>query len=159
MAVLIKKFTNGYDGDVANGTPAAGQGDFTVGAQQVAEVPSGAPITWTYKVTNTSKETLINVVVKDDRDVTVNCPADTLAPGASFTCTATGAAVNLASGGDNVAGCGSGTGETRPTYENLGMVTARGGTTGVMVQDDDPIANCMLSCVHRFSASIRNGLS
>ncbi len=148
--VLIKKFTNGWDGDDANGMPNADPGKFEDGAPQVAEIPSGDDITWTYIVTNTSSEKLINVKVTDDRTddrgVMVTCPADTLAPagqqGDSITCTATGTAEALQSGAPNVAGCGSGTGETRPTYENLGTVTALGETTNLMVKSDDPSHYC-----------------
>jgi uncharacterized repeat protein (TIGR01451 family) len=141
--VLIEKFTNGWDGDFANGIPTPGLGNFNpLETRQVAEIPIGDDITWTYVVTNTSSETLINVSVTDDRGVTVTCPADTLAPGASFRCTAMGTAADLQPGDPNVAGCGSGTGETRPTYENLGMVKGTGETTGVLVEDDDPSHYC-----------------
>ena len=73
--IKIEKFTNGWDGDVANGIPATGTGNFTVDAPQVAVVPSGGDITWTYVVTNTSDETLSSISVTDDRGVTVTCPA------------------------------------------------------------------------------------
>ena len=63
-------------------------------------------------------------------------------PGKSFTCTATGTAEDLQPGDPNVAGCGSGTGDTRPTYENLGMVMATGNSTNVTVEDNDPSHYC-----------------
>jgi uncharacterized repeat protein (TIGR01451 family) len=75
IAVTIKKYTNGQDADTAPGPI----------------LPVGSTVNWTYVVTNTSMtEDLIEIVVTDDQGVTVNCPATTLAPGASMTCTASG---------------------------------------------------------------------
>ena len=80
----------------------------------------------------------------DSKGVFVNCPADTLAPGASFDCTATGMADDLLQTGGDVQGCDGpdGQGEPRPTYENLATVTGNGQTSGVQVTDDDPSHYC-----------------
>ncbi|WP_196777744.1 SdrD B-like domain-containing protein, partial [Lentzea aerocolonigenes] len=58
-------------------------------------VPNGSAVTWTYVVTNTGQLPLTNVVVTDDKGVTITCPnqPSVLAPGASFECTASGTAV------------------------------------------------------------------
>ncbi|WP_369799647.1 hypothetical protein [Methanosarcina sp. MTP4] len=73
----IEKSTNGEDADAPPGL------SYVV----------GAPIEWTYVVTNTGDVTLTNIVVTDDQGVTVSCPTDTLDPGESITCTATGTAM------------------------------------------------------------------
>ena len=58
----------------------------------------GGLVTWEYVVTNTGNVNLGNVSVTDDQGVTVTCPGGnpiaTLAPQASVTCTATGAAIS-----------------------------------------------------------------
>ncbi|MBT8048581.1 MAG: hypothetical protein HKN57_13540 [Xanthomonadales bacterium] len=76
-SITIEKATNGLDADAAPGP----------------QIPSGDAVTWTYVVTNGSNETLSDVTVTDDQGVTVTCPSDTLAAGASMTCTASGTAV------------------------------------------------------------------
>ena len=50
----------------------------------------GAPVTWTYRVTNTGNGALTNVAVRDLAASRVTCPATTLAAGASMTCTGAG---------------------------------------------------------------------
>ena len=50
----------------------------------------GDPVNWTYDVTNTGQVALIDVAVTDDRLGAITCPGDTLAAGASMTCTASG---------------------------------------------------------------------
>ncbi len=74
--VELKKFTNGEDADTAPGPFIA----------------VGAPVTWTYRVTNRGNGALTNIVVRDLRGVAVTCPGATLAAGASMTCTGTGTA-------------------------------------------------------------------
>ena len=88
-AIVIKKETNGSDANAAPG-PA---------------VPVGAPVSWTYLVTNTGNDTLSSIVVTDDQRVAVSCPQSSLAPGVQMTCTASG-----------VAAAGQ--------YANIGSVTA-----------------------------------
>jgi PKD repeat protein len=75
-------------------------------------IPVGDTVYWRYEVTNIGTETLTDVVVTDDQWVTVSCPKDTLGPGESMNCTATGTAV------------------CQPCqYENEGTVTAYYGDT------------------------------
>jgi len=51
-------------------------------------INAGAPVNFTYKVTNTAKLTLINITLVDDQIGTIPCPKTTLVPGESMTCTA-----------------------------------------------------------------------
>ncbi|MCB9139652.1 MAG: hypothetical protein H6642_15025 [Caldilineaceae bacterium] len=101
-AIVIEKATNGEDADEPTG-PMIAPGD---------------TVTWTYVVTNTGAVTLTDVTVTDDIIGPVTCPAETLAPGASMTCTMTGTA-------------------TAGQYANLGSVV---GTPpqGEDVTDNDP---------------------
>jgi len=72
--VTIEKRTNGIDADTPPGPYLA----------------IGSAVTWTYVITNVGAEGLENIVVADDQGVTVDCPAMTLAAGASMICTASG---------------------------------------------------------------------
>ncbi|MEL7239251.1 MAG: SdrD B-like domain-containing protein, partial [Planctomycetota bacterium] len=72
----VEKLTNGEDADTPTGPI----------------LEPGTPITWTYIVTNTGELTVTGISVSDDQGVVVSCPGDTLAPGASLTCTGTGVA-------------------------------------------------------------------
>ena len=86
----IEKDTNGVQSDTAPGEL----------------IPAGAPVTWTYVVTNTGGTALANATVTDNQGVVVNCDVDGdgaldganviafLAPGASVTCEGTGLAVD-----------------------------------------------------------------
>ena len=67
------------------------------------------PIEWQYLVTNTGNVTLSNIVVVDDKGLTVVCPFTSLAQGEAMTCTASG-----------LAGIGN--------YSNIGSVTASYGS-------------------------------
>jgi hypothetical protein len=99
--ISIRTFTNGDDANVAPGP----------------SIPVGAPVTWTYVVTNTGVVQLIGIVVSDDQGVVVDCDnVMSLAVGASMTCTATGVAV---------AG----------PYANIGTVTALAGAAFAMASD------------------------
>jgi uncharacterized repeat protein (TIGR01451 family) len=100
-AVQLVKSTNGED---ANNAPGP-------------TILVGNTVTWTYVVTNTGTVPLTNVVVTDDRGVTVTCPGTTLAVGQSMTCTATGVAVE-------------------GQYRNVGTATAS--STTASVTDTDP---------------------
>ncbi|MGW9167330.1 DUF7507 domain-containing protein [Agromyces sp. NPDC055658] len=120
-AVDIEKATNGQDADESPGPLVAAGGD----------------VRWTYVVTNTGTSDLTDVTVTDDQvdaaDIDCdgtggNVVAGPLAPGASFTCVATGEA-------------------TPGQYENLGTVTGIGPETtdvdgetvaGEEVTDEDP---------------------
>jgi hypothetical protein len=72
----IIKLTNGEDADTAPGP----------------SIPTGGTITWEYLVTNTGNVELTGIVVEDDREGAVSCPHDSLLPGETMTCTATGTA-------------------------------------------------------------------
>ena len=74
--ITIEKATNGQDADTPTGP----------------SIPAGDPVDWTYVVTNTGNVTLTGITVTDDQGVTVTCPQDTLDPGESMTCTASGIA-------------------------------------------------------------------
>jgi hypothetical protein len=101
-SIHIVKSTNGEDANEAPGP----------------SINVGSAVTWTYVVTNQGTVALTNVVVSDDKGVTVNCGGvNTLATGASMTCTGTGVAV---------AG----------QYRNVGTATADAG--GVQVSHSDP---------------------
>ena len=100
----IEKSTNGADSDTAPGE----------------EIASGAPVTWTYVVTNTGNVPLANAEVVDDQGVVVSCDVDgdgtfdgtaaipLLLAGESVTCEGTGIATaglytnNATVGGDPV---------------------------------------------------------
>ena len=100
-AVQIVKSTNGQDANEAPGPT----------------IVVGSAVTWTYVVTNTGTQPVTNVVVRDDdRNVTVTCPATTVAAGQSMTCRGTG-----------VARAGQ--------YRNVGTVTANSGTSSVTDTD------------------------
>jgi hypothetical protein len=72
----IIKLTNGQDANAAPGPSIA----------------IGATVTWEYLVTNTGEIELTDIMVEDDKEGAVSCPGDTLAPGETMTCTATGTA-------------------------------------------------------------------
>ena len=72
----IEKATNGDDADSAPGP----------------DVVVGGAIDWTYVVTNTGDVSLASISVTDDQLGPITCPGDTLAMGASMTCTANGTA-------------------------------------------------------------------
>lgn len=105
-SIRIEKSTNGEDSDTAPGE----------------EIPAGTPLLWEYVVTNDGSLPLTGIAVVDDQGVVVSCPATTLAPGASMTCTATGV-VTL-----------------EEPYANLGTATANwsSSTGSGSVNDSDP---------------------
>lgn len=77
-SIALEKLVNGQDADSCTQAPT---------------VLVGAPVLWTYVVTNTGDVALSEVAVTDDQDVAVTCPKTTLAAGESMTCTAAGTAV------------------------------------------------------------------
>ncbi|MFN8496183.1 MAG: SdrD B-like domain-containing protein [Caldilineaceae bacterium] len=87
--ISLKKFTNG-----------PGQTPQDADAPTGPSIPVGAPVTWTYYITNTGVLTLTNLLLVDDKIGTVgpggasNCPPPNtiLSPGKSILCTATGIA-------------------------------------------------------------------
>ena len=107
----IEKFTNGQDADEPTGP----------------NVTVGGAVRWTYVVTNTGGVNLTDVTVTDDKvdPSLINCNstgtnvvAGPLAPGASFTCVATGVA-------------------TEGQYENMGTVVGTDPAND-QVTDEDP---------------------
>ncbi|MBK7234870.1 MAG: hypothetical protein IPI02_04260 [Sterolibacteriaceae bacterium] len=138
--VEIKKFTNGIDGDNANGTPTPGltAGQFGTG-NTVAEIPAFDNVTWTYRVTNTGSEPLDKVNVSDDRIGSITCPKGRLATGESMDCFRTERAEALILNPPRVVeGCG----DKRPTYDNTGTVTAVGDPSGTSVEASNPSHYC-----------------
>lgn len=102
QAVLaLEKATNGQDADLPPGPVLA----------------IGAPVAWTYTITNLGTEEVTDVTVTDDQGVAVTCPATTLAAGGSMTCTAGGVA-------------------TVGQYTNLGTVTATHPVFGTVAASD-----------------------
>ncbi|MGK2925682.1 MAG: DUF7507 domain-containing protein [Lysobacterales bacterium] len=99
-SIGIEKATNGQDADNPTGPSIA----------------VGAPVTWTYAVTNNGQLPLSNVVVSDSDFGAVVCPKNSLAIGESMNCSANGTAV---------AG----------QYANTGSVTAD--FAGGLVNDSD----------------------
>ncbi|NND59514.1 MAG: hypothetical protein HKN49_04525 [Gammaproteobacteria bacterium] len=122
-SVDIEKLTNGVDADDPN-------------AGDAPQVLPGDVVNWTYIVTNTGNVPLSGIAVTDDQGVAVSCPADTLAPGDSFTCTASGVADDLATTGFTTVPGTCGIRPNQPLYENTGAVV---GTTpgGAVVEDSD----------------------
>jgi len=98
--ISILKLTNGEDADKAPGP----------------SIPVGGTVTWEYLVTNTGNVELTDIVVEDDREGIVSCPHDSLVPGESMTCTATGTAKAC-------------------QYENLGTATAQSSEGEVSAAD------------------------
>lgn len=102
VEVDLEKATNGHDADIGPGP----------------ELDEGAPVTWTFVVTNTGEVDLVDLTVTDDVEGAVACPRTRLAPGESMTCTAHGVA--------------------RPgAYRNTGTVTGRA-EDDRQVTDRDP---------------------
>jgi len=62
-------------------------------AANAVGVDPGSPVTWKYIVSNTGNSVLSVVTVVDDQIGAIGCPANTLALGASFACSATGIAI------------------------------------------------------------------
>ncbi len=111
-AISIDKTTNGSDG---------------------LTIPVGAPITWSYDVTNSGNVTLTDVTVTDDNlpatDIDCGGGSDvvaSLAPGTSVVCTATGTAV---------AGSYSNTGTAVGTTPTSGTVQATDSSSYYGAQD------------------------
>ena len=100
-SIEIRKLTNGED---ANDAPGP-------------RILVGTTVVWEYVVTNTGTVTLSNVLVSDDRGVSVTCPSTTVNAGQSITCTGSGTA-------------------TIGQYRNVGTVSGRS-STGVTVSDTD----------------------
>ncbi len=142
--VKLVKYTNGWDANDLNGAPTPSQGSFAPDGHPVPQVAPGSTVTWTYRVTNTGNIGLQTLTVTDNvLGTTIQCPSTngntilTLAVGASVDCTATAIAPQLTASMSSVrAGCGNGSINTRPTYENIGTVTGTG-TDGTPVQSSD----------------------
>lgn len=96
--LVLEKLTNGEDADAAPGLL----------------IDIGEEIVWEYLVTNTGDADLTDLIVEDDDlAITVTCPSDVLAAGATVRCTAEGVAT--AGGYSNIAIAAA----TMPTGEAL----------------------------------------
>jgi hypothetical protein len=73
----VEKLVNGEDADSPPGPV----------------IPLGDTVTWSYAVTNIGTEPLSAIQVSDDRGVVPLCPQETLPPGESMTCDASGPAL------------------------------------------------------------------
>jgi len=79
--ILIVKYTNGFDADtLADPRPI---------------LAYRAAVTWTYVVTNSGSVTLTNLVVFDNREGAIACPATQLPPYAAMVCMRVGLASTL----------------------------------------------------------------
>jgi VCBS repeat-containing protein len=76
-SIAVVKSVNGDDADTPPGL----------------NVIAGAPVIWTYAVTNAGDVRLRQVTVTDDQGVAVSCPKTTLEPTESMTCTGSGTAI------------------------------------------------------------------
>ncbi|RKZ05324.1 hypothetical protein DRQ25_16385, partial [Candidatus Fermentibacteria bacterium] len=66
-----------------------GSGLTVVKSSQTASIGAPMTVSYSYLVTNAGDTTLTGIALTDDNiDATVTCPADTLAPGGSFICSA-----------------------------------------------------------------------
>jgi len=112
-SIELVKSVNGADANVAPGI----------------NVPTGSTLAWTFVVTNTGNVDLAGVTVSDPQITDVSCEgagptvAGPIAPGATFTCTAT--SIAAAGAVTNTAGV-------------VGTPTGPDGTTLPVVTDDDP---------------------
>lgn len=100
--IVLKKYTNGTDADLPPGP----------------YIKVNDPVTWRYEIFNTGGTSLDSINLTDNLLGTITCESNTLAPGASMTCTASGSAVE-------------------GQYENLGTVVAQpqGGLPTVTDED------------------------
>jgi uncharacterized repeat protein (TIGR01451 family) len=141
-AIELEKLTNGVDADSPN------SGDAPI-------VAPGETVFWTYNLTNTGADDLQNIIVSDDRGVTVTCPGTTLVAGGTMSCTGSEAAADLTANPFNLVGrCNGESG--KPMYQNTGTVTAET-VEGWGVTDSDtshycntpppPVATCNLTVV------------
>jgi uncharacterized repeat protein (TIGR01451 family) len=76
LDLRLVKSTNGADANVPPGP----------------YILPGYAVQWTYNVINAGNVVLSNLVVTDDKGLTVTCPVTTLAPGSETTCSASGVA-------------------------------------------------------------------
>jgi len=129
--ITLKKYTNGFDADQPNGA-------------DVPQLQPGAPVTWTYVVTNTGNVTfaLASVVVTDSQPgvTPLFVPASDanrdglLSPGEEWRYVATGVVQDLdtpPTGTTVVNGCNAANTQVpgaQPTYFNLGTVAVPGDT-------------------------------
>ncbi len=137
----LEKWTNGFDADDPNGT-------------DVPVITPGAPVTWTYRVSNIGTLPFVEseIAVTDDLVGPVTQIVqrlgnmdDVLAPGETWIYQATGTALDLATatGVTIVQGCGKGqTTVTGPTYENIGTVIGTPMSGGTPITDSDPSHYC-----------------
>jgi len=114
----VEKSTNGVNADSSD---------------KAVEVKVGDTITWEYKVINSSKVKISDIVVKDDKEGIIDCPKSSLEPGEEMTCIKTGIA-------------------KKGLYRNLAVVSGKD-PNGNSVEDEDPshyLAKTNLACLGDF---------
>lgn len=130
-AIDIEKYTNGNQADLPSDP-------------DVPFIGVGETVTWTYEVENIGSEQLQNVTVTDDRGVPVSCPEQTLDPGDSMACTASGVALDLRSDAldfEPIRGiCRSSQGAR--LYGNVGTAEGVGTVSELTASDSDPSHYC-----------------
>ena len=129
-SITIVKVTGSMAG-FANGVDANDPN-----AGDAPQIEIGKTVYWTYRVTNTGNVSLSNVVVTDDQGVSVACPANTLTPGATMDCTASGIAVDLTSTTFTTVPGVCGNVSQKPLYRNKGMVSALPPVGGAVTAED-----------------------
>ena len=117
--IVLKKYTNGEDADVAPGPFVA----------------PGGQVVWTYMMTNTGALPLEQVTLVDDKEGTITCPKTTLAVGESMLCSKTGTGIQ--------------SGQYANTGVVTGTTPANSPNPNIKVTDSDPshyftgsLANC-----------------
>ena len=119
----IEKSTNGEDADEPPGRTLA----------------EGAPVNWTYVVTNTGVQMLTNIAVTDDQEGVVSCPESSLESGESMTCTVTGVVqagqyANMGTVSGTPPGAGPDVMDVDPSHYFGGVGVAQGCTPGYWKQ-------------------------
>ncbi|MGI9408372.1 MAG: DUF7507 domain-containing protein, partial [Hyphomicrobiaceae bacterium] len=85
----------------------------------------GDQIAYSYVLTNTGNVTLTNIVMSDDQPVTgLSCPATTLAPAGTMTCTSTGTITQANINAGSLTNVGTATSDEAPDASGTATVTA-----------------------------------
>ena len=102
--ISLEKTTNGNDADAGIGS----------------ELHLGDTVTWEYTIKNTGTETLINIILNDDKEGLISCPKTSLNKGETMICTKTSIVSSFG------------------VYSNNGVVNAKGALSGGSTSDSDP---------------------